>query len=250
MDKLSVVIITLNEEKNLRRCLTSIRSLSDDILVIDSGSTDSTEAICKEFGVQFIQQSWLGYGAQKNLAVQLVKHPYIFSIDADEAPDQRLLTSVQQELQNGLKGVYSVQRLTNYCGTFVRYGGWNPDIKPRIFPKDTCRWSLSLVHETLEIPEGMSLRQLSGYLEHYSYYTLDEHLKQSEKFAKLGADEANRRGKKSGWLKPYLSAAFRFIRDYVFRAGFLDGKAGFTIARISARAAYLKYVYLRKGGTA
>lgn len=246
MPALSVVIITRNEERNIARCITSVHALSDDIVVVDSGSTDRTVAIATEMGARVSSRPWAGYSAQKNHANALARHGHILSLDADEALSPELTRSIQQAAAAGWKGAYSFHRLTNYCGHWVRHGGWYPDTKLRIFPKEGTRWTGEHVHETLELPPGTPVTSLKGDLLHWSYHSLADHAERIERYSDLHAQQLLADGKQATWIKRRLSPAFKFFQGYVLQLGFLDGAAGWHIARLSARAVHLKYAKLHQ----
>lgn len=237
---LAVVVITLNEERNIRRCLESIREVADEIIVLDAFSTDRTEAICRELGARFEQRSWQGYAASKNYLNSLVQSDYILSLDADEAAGPELVQELIAEKERGFQGTYSVNRLTNYCGKWIYHSGWFPDIKPRLFPKEGSYWSGEYVHEELITPEASS-RTFKGVLEHYSYYSYTDHRQRADKYSMLTAQKFFVAGKKVGPLKPWISAIGRFIAMYILKRGFLDGWMGFKIAQISAQSNRVKY---------
>lgn len=237
---ISAVIITFNEERNIQRCIDSLRDVADEIIVIDSFSTDKTKSICEQNKVTFIQTDWKGYSATKNFGHTRANSEWILSMDADEALSDSLKKEIVDAKKSGLKGAYRFPRLTNYCGTWIRHGGWYPDKKIRLFNRNEARWEGSFVHEELVVKEGVSITELKGDLLHYSYYTIEEHLQRSEKYAKLGAEKIAAKGK-GVFLKSIFSPVVRFIQMYFFKAGFLDGYHGFKIAAITAREVRLKY---------
>lgn len=242
---LSVVIITLNEERNIARCLRSIQGLADEIIVLDAFSTDRTQAICEEFGVRFIQREWAGYSASKNYLNSLATSDYILSLDADEALSAELYSEILSEKEKGFSGTYSVNRLTNYLGKWIHHSGWFPDIKPRLFPKEGSYWSGEYVHEVLVHPASTE-QVFKGVLEHYSYYSYQDHRARADKYSYLTAQKFHAAGKTVGTLKPYISAIGRFFAMYIIKKGFLDGWAGFKIAQISAQSNVVKYKELRR----
>ncbi|MBX2983792.1 MAG: glycosyltransferase family 2 protein [Flavobacteriales bacterium] len=244
--ELSVVIITFNEERNIARCITSVKQVADEVIVVDSGSTDNTVQIAKEHGAQVTHRDWTNYSDQKNFANGLATGRYILSLDADESVSEQLRHSILEARHAGLHGAYSMARLTNYCGTWVRHGGWYPDIKVRLFPKEKARWKGEHVHETLQLDLGVGTTLLKGDLLHYSFYSVEQHERQAEHFAGLAAKAMHARNKRSSRLRIIFSPVSRFVQGYFFRGGFLDGGAGFTIARISARAKRLKYTELAR----
>lgn len=239
MTSVSAVIITFNEERNIKRCLTSIEDVADEIIVVDSFSTDKTAEICRSFpAVRFFQREWQGYAATKNAANQLAQHPYILALDADECLSDRLKESVLKE-KNQLQGAYRFARLNNYCGKWIRYCGWYPDYKIRLFPKETAFWKGDFVHEKIVVGEN-AVNTLEGDLLHYSYYTQAEHYSRVEKYSTLSAEEKFQKGEKGSLIKGFFSALGRFVKIFILKKGFLEGSTGFTIARISAFAAWLR----------
>ncbi len=242
---ISGVVITLNEEKNIGDCIDSMLKVCDEVLVLDSHSTDNTKQICLEKGVRFEQTDWKGYSVTKNLANDLATHNYILSIDADERLNDELVSSIKSLTKNNLNGVYSFNRLTNYCGSWVRHCGWYPDVKVRLFPKDKVKWEGDFVHEELTL-DGLKQTHIKGDLLHYSYYDKKDHRARADKYSVLTAQKMHHAGKTCGPLKPYLSAIAKFFSVYFVKAGFLDGKAGWNIAMISAQSNVVKYKTLRE----
>ncbi len=240
MSTLAVVIITKNEERNIERCLNSIATLADEIIVLDAFSTDQTEAICKRFPVTFIQREWKGYSAAKNFANSCSSSDYILSLDADEAVSIPLLEELIALKKQGFSETYSVNRLTNYLGKWIYHSGWFPDIKPRLFPRIGSYWEGEFVHEILIHP-FLDTTQLKGVLEHYSYYSFEDHRKRADQYSVLTAQKFFAANKRVSILKPYLSAVGRFVAMYFLKKGFLDGYMGFKIAFISAQSNIVKY---------
>jgi len=245
--KLTSTIITFNEERNIGRCIDALLPISDEIIVLDSFSKDKTVEICREKGVAVLQRKWEGYASAKNYLNTLAKHEFIFSVDADEMPDKILQNAILDAKNEGFENqLYEVNRLTNYCGKWIRHSGWYPDVKPRIFPKGKSRWIGEFVHEELVVDGNPLPKLLEGHLLHYSYYSQEEHRERADKYSQLTAQKLFKKGKKVGFLKPYISAVGRFIAMYFIKLGFLDKKAGFTIARISAQSNIFKYKELRR----
>lgn len=246
MAQLSVVIITLNEERNIGRCLASVAGIADEVVVVDSGSADATAGICEKFGARFISHKWMGFAETKNFANSLARFPLILSLDADEALSETLKQSVKEVKNNTAEAVYSMNRLTNYCGSWIRHCGWYPDRKIRLFHRDKARWTGDLIHEKLTPETGLPVVHLRGDILHYSYYSVEGHITQANRFTGLAALEAHRRGDHPGILSLVLKPAIRFIRDYLFKLGILDGYYGYVICRISAQATFFKYAKIRQ----
>ena len=246
MKKISVVIITFNEERNIRRCLESVILVADEIVVVDSLSTDRTEQICAEFNVRFIKQTFLGYIEQKNFALQFAKNDYVLSLDADEVLSENLKSSILEAKNNFSAQGYTMNRLTNYCGKWVRHCGWYPDRKLRLFNKNLGSWGGINPHDEFMFNKNEHVIHLNGDLLHYSYHTHADHYKQVERFTDIAAQSYLEKGKKAPLWKLWFSPIIKFIRDYIFLLGFLDGRTGFRICYVSAGATYKKYYKLRK----
>lgn len=243
MSKISVCIITFNEEKDIKRCLESVLKISEDIIVVDSYSTDQTENICKSFPqVTIVQRKWTGYSDQKNYANSLAKNDWIFSIDADEVIGDELLTSLKELTL--LNGVYQCNRITNYCGKWIKNGGWYPDWKLRLFNKKEAQWE-GLIHEDVK-HDFSEVKKLKGDLLHYSYHSIHQHVAQFNKFTELTAQKDKERGKKASILRILTAPLVKFIKDYFIKRGFLDGYYGFVVAALSSFATLLKYIKLRE----
>ena len=244
--KLSVVVITFNEERNLERCLNSVSKVADEIVVVDSYSTDRTKEIALQFNAVFIEHKFEGHIEQKNWAITQAKNPYILSLDSDEEIGETLFKSIQTIKVAGINGSYSLNRLTNYCGHWIRYGGWYPDSKVRIFPKKETIWEGGYVHETLKLPSRINKETLEGDLLHYSYYSIKQHLDQVNYFTDVLAQAYFEKGRKAGFIRILTSPLIKFIGSYFFQFGFLDGYYGFVICTISSHASFLKYVKLHE----
>ena len=244
--KISATIITLNEERNIERCIRSLQDVADEIIVLDSFSTDDTERICQSLSVRFEQRKWEGYSESKNYLNGLAKFDYILSVDADEALDDELKQAIIEVKKLNDPEIYSVNRLTNYCGKWIRHSGWYPDVKVRLFPAKGSHWDGAVVHEELVYPTNLEVQQLKGHLEHYSYYSFKGHRERADKYSALTAQKMHKKGKKASVLKPYLSALGRFVSMYFIKLGFLDGRMGFKIAWISAQSNVFKYKELRR----
>ncbi len=242
---LSAVIITLNEERNIGLSIDSLQDIVEEIIVVDAFSKDRTQEICQSKGVHFVQREWEDYAATKNFANSLASYSYILSIDADEVVSSELANAIRQAKYEGLSGCYSLNRLTNYCGRWIRHSGWYPDEKVRMFPKSQAQWVGEFVHEKLDVG-GMPVHKLKGDLYHYSYHAVQDHRARADKYSLLTARKLHAQGKHVGPITPYLSALGRFIRMYFLQRGLLDGTAGLRIAYISALSNILKYKELRR----
>ena len=241
--KLTAVIITLNESRNIRRCIKSLDGIAEEIIVVDSYSADDTVEICKSLGAKVIQTEWKGYSETKNLGNQAAENPYILSIDADEAVSDDLKASISKIKQSNEANAYEFNRLTNYCGSWVKHCGWYPDTKVRIFPK-SVEWEGD-IHESLNL-DGVNIQFIKGDLYHYSYYDQKEHRARADKYSALTARKMFDMGKSCGPLKPFMSGMAKFISIYLLKLGFLDGRAGWHIARISGASNVFKYKELRR----
>jgi len=239
MIKLSAVIITLNEEKNIRRCLESLKPVADEIIVVDSLSTDKTKEICLEFGVRFVEQKFLGYIEQKNYALSLSRFDFVLSVDADEALDSQLQKEILKVKSHFAFDAYEFNRLTMYNGHWVRHCGWYPDKKLRLVKKEKAHWGGTNPHDAL-IVDGM-LGYIPGDLLHYSYDSISSHVLQTNKFSTIEAQSLFKRGKRASLLKLVTRPPYQFLKDYILKKGFLDGRYGFIICLINSLYVLLKY---------
>lgn len=245
--KISATIITLNEEDKIEPCLESLRDIVDEIVVVDSLSTDATKSICEEYGVRFIEQKWLGYSEQKNLANRLASHDWILSIDADEVLSERLRKSILEikQSENNQSHVFSFNRLNNYCGKWIHHSGFYPDKKIRIWNRNIGQWE-GLVHEVIKFSSEVKEIHLKGDLLHYSYSKPEDFERQLFKFAEMRARHYFEKGKKNARLLSIVSPIYYFIQHYILRLGFLDGKEGLTMCWVGAKATRHKYKTLRQ----
>jgi len=241
MTKLSVVILTYNEEKNIARCLESVSSVADEVLVVDSFSTDKTEEICKGYQVRFVTNAFEGHIQQKNYAASQATYDFILSLDADEALTDELLGEVKKVQENSAANGYYFNRLNNYCGKWIRHCGWYPDQKLRLWDRRKGTWGGQNPHDRFELIPGSSTEYLKGDLLHYSYYSIQEHITQANKFSGIGASSAVLKGRKSNLLKVVLFPFWRFLKTYFIRLGFLDGYYGLVVCLIISHENFLKY---------
>lgn len=244
-EPLSIAIITFNEERNIERCIQSVLSIADEILIVDSFSTDKTREISEQYDiVRFITHFFHGHIEQKNYALREAKHKWVLSIDADEAPTLLLREAIAKVMQHPIADGYSFNRLTNYCGHWVKHCGWYPDKKLRLVKKNNAEWCGENPHDRLEIIKGGNIAHLKGDLLHYSYYSADQHYKQIEYFGEIAATTAYKNGKSINRSIVYLKTGFQFLKSFFLKLGFLDGKTGWLISKRSAFATYIKYTKL------
>jgi glycosyltransferase involved in cell wall biosynthesis len=243
---ISVVIITFNEEKNIARCIDSVEKIADEIVVVDSFSTDATREICVRKNVKFIEHFFEGHIGQKNFAITQAANDYILSLDADEALSEDLRQAVLQAKQNWQLDAYEMNRLTNYCGKWIRHTDWYPDRKTRLFDRRKAYWGGLNPHDKIILTEGATLGFLKGDILHYSYHSISQHIGQLNYFTDIGARIAFENNKRSGTAKILFSPVIKFFKSYIIRRGFLDGYYGFIVCAISAFASFLKYVKLKE----
>ncbi len=229
---ISAVIITLNEQEYIAQCIVSLQKVVDEIVLIDSYSTDKTVAIATQLGAKVVQTDWKGYAETKNWGNKQAENNLILSIDADEVLSQELISALQQLKQNGVetKTVYAFNRLNNYCGKWMKYAGWYPDTKVRLFNRNEAKWEGD-VHEKLVFTQAVTTQWLSGDLLHYSIKDKADHMAREKKYAKLAKPYANKG-------VAAFSAVAKFVKMYIVKQGFRAGKLGFQLAWISARAKF------------
>lgn len=241
MTPLSVVIITFNEEKNIARCLDSVKEVADEIVVVDSYSTDGTEKICLSYEVRFTQNKFEGHIEQKNFALQQASNDYVLSLDADECLSPELKNSVREAKQNLSYDAYQMNRLNNYCGKWIRHGGWYPDRKIRLWNRKKGIWGGINPHDRVVMQESASIGFLEGSLLHYAYTTINEHRAKNEKYSSIIANAMFKEGRKVKAWTIFPRAVFTFVKFYFLKLGFLDGYYGFTISRLAAQYTQKKY---------
>ncbi|MCK5846164.1 MAG: glycosyltransferase family 2 protein [Bacteroidales bacterium] len=244
IQKLSIVIITFNEEKNIRRCIESAQEIADEIIVLDSFSTDATESICNELGVTFSKHKFDGHIQQKNRVMQMAANDWVLSLDADEAPDERLMQNIKMVMQAPTADAYYFNRKTSYLGKWIEHSGWYPDKKLRLLKKSKGKWGGINPHDKIEMQSATKQEYIKGDLLHYSFYSIEQHIAQVNSFTTIAAKVEFEKGKKSNWFIAFYKSSWKFIRDYFFKRGFLDGYYGFLVCSISAFATFSKYIKL------
>jgi len=246
MEKLSVVIITYNEEKNIGRCIDSVKEIADDIVVLDSFSTDATESICKQKEVRFFQHAFDGHIEQKNRAITYALHPFVLSLDADEALCNTLKEEIKKLKVNRNADGYVMNRLTSYCGQWIRHSGWYPDRKLRLWDSRIGKWQGYNPHDKYVMPANAKIQHLKGDILHYSYLSVNQHIKQIHSFTDISSKALFEKGRKGSLGRILFSPTAKFLKCYIIRGGFRDGYYGFLISSLSAYATFLKYVKIRE----
>ncbi|MDU8923627.1 glycosyltransferase family 2 protein [Pasteurellaceae bacterium LIM206] len=246
MPTLSVAMIVKNEARDLALCLDTVKDWVDEIVILDSGSTDDTREIAQRYGAKFYTNSnWQGFGKQRQLAQQYVTGDYVLWLDADERVSDELRRSIQSAvLKNAENSVYELPRLSEVFGREIRHGGWYPDYVVRLYPTRLARYNDSLVHEKVIYPANTKVEKLNGDLHHFTYKDLYHYLVKSAHYADAWAQQRRAKGKTAGLLDGITHAIGCFIRMYIVKAGFLDGKQGFLLALLSAHSTFNKYADL------
>ena len=246
MPNISVVIITYNEERNIGRCLESVRGIADDIVVVDSFSTDKTGEICQQYGARFLKHAFEGHIEQKNWAIPHAKYPFILSLDADEVLSEELRNSILEVKKNWKYDGYYFNRLTNYCGKWIRHSSWYPSRKLRLWDSRKGKWGGTNPHDKFILERRSSKKFLKGNLLHFSYYSIHEHIQQINKFSDIVAISYHKEGRHASLLNIIFNPLWRLFRDYIIKLGFLDGFYGLIICVNSAHETFLKYSKLRR----
>lgn len=243
MAQLSVVIITFNEQANIRACLESV-GFADEIIVVDSGSTDATVALATAAGARVtVTPDWPGFGPQKNRALTLARHDWVLSLDADERVSPALAKEIGSAMESSRAAAYEIPRLTQFCGQWIRHCGWTPDRVLRLFRRDAARFSDDLVHERVIAHGGVSAC-LTEPLLHYSYPTPAHYWRKLEQYSQAWAQQRAARGQTTSMGRAAAAGVVAFVRSYFFRLGFLDGAMGFAVCTMQAQAAFGKYFAL------
>ena len=240
MHPVSAVIITKNEEQNIARCLQALHQVAEEIIVIDSFSSDKTAEIAKGMGAKTFLVEWKGFGPQKNFGLQQATNNYIIALDADEVLTAEAIKEIQQLKQQGFTAVYEFPLKNYFFGKFLR----RSDYKKRMFDKTVVRWNNNDVHEGLVTPDNYPVVKLNGILEHYSYFSIEQFITKSNLYSTIAANELFKKGKKSYLLKMLFSPAYTFFQSYILKSGFLDGLHGFVVATFNGYTSFLKYAKL------
>lgn len=246
MPTLSVAMIVKNEAHHLAQCLDTVTAWVDEIVILDSGSTDATQQIAEQYGAKFYQNTdWPGFGKQRQLAQQYVTSDYVLWLDADERVTPELRQSIQAAIaQDAPNTAYKIPRLSEIFGHKIRHSGWYPDYVIRLYRKDFAHYGDQLVHEKVELPANANIQKLQGDLLHYTYQNIHHYLVKSAGYAKAWADQREKAGKKATLWQGISHAVGCFVKMYVIRLGFLDGKAGLLLAILSAHSTFVKYADL------
>lgn len=249
---ISAVVIAKNEEAKIANCVAALTQVSDDVIVLDSGSSDRTIELAREAGAKVIEVQWQGYGPTKNLGLKYAKHPWILSIDADEVLSDELIQEIKT-LGLKPKKIYAINILTEYCGKWIYHSGWYPSYKKRLYFSEYVKWDEREVHENLTWEDSeIEVVRLKNKILHYSYPTAEDHFRKTDAYAKLGANHLYKNGKRVPIVKRIFGPAFRFFRMYIIKLGILDGTAGFLLAYREAgmvRKRYQYYKILKNGGS-
>lgn len=244
MQQFSVVIICRNEEEEIGRCLESLQGLTDDIVVLDNGSTDNTKNIVLGWGARLVEEQWEGFGKTKNKATSLAKFNWILNLDADESIDEGLKNSLLRLALDKEEEVFEI-KFKNFLGDkYLRFGEWGGDKHIRLFNRNKVSWDEAIVHERLVIPNGVTVRKLKGAILHYTVKNVPEFAEKMKRYALLNAEKYARQGKKSSKISVILAPAFSFLKYYIFQLGFLDGTEGFICAKMSSYYTFIKYARL------
>lgn len=245
MAKISAVIITKNEERFIGRCLESLKEVADEIIVVDSFSTDSTEEICSGYNVKFSKHPFGGYVEQKNYALSLASFPYVLSLDADEALSDELKKSILAVKDNLQADGYYLNRISNYCGKWLKHSRLFPERRMRLFNPAKGKWVGPNPHDLFILHQGGTEKILKGHLYHWNYDSFEDHSEKMNRFSSIGAKEYFDSGRRAGPFAAFFHMLWSFFRSYVLKAGFIDGHLGFVNCSIIAYASFLKHAKLR-----
>ena len=243
---LSVVIITKNEAHIIGTTLQSLQGLTDDFIIVDSGSTDATIEVCKKFNATIIETTWDGYGQNKNKGIDEAKYNWILNLDADEAIDAELKAAIMQLQLNDEETVYNCKFKNFFCNKWIRFGEWAGDKHVRLFNRNKVRWNTAAVHEGLMLGNKTKVVMLPGNILHYTTQHIDEYIGKTIAYARLNAQKYQLQGKQASFFKLRMAPGFTFFQHYILRLGFLDGWEGYLIAKTTAWYTFLKYSFLKE----
>ena len=246
MMDISAVIITRNEGHIIDYTLQGLAGVAGDIVIVDSGSSDNTVDICRQYHATIIESRWEGYGPNKNRGIDAAKNDWILNLDADEVIDESLRQSILSIKTNDPHEVFEMQFRNYFMGKWIRHGEWGVDKHIRLFNRSTIKWNAAAVHEMLSLPAGVKITLLKGNVLHYTVHSLEEYEQKTIQYARLNAQKYFEQKRPKSVIKLWLAPVFSFLKNYFIRLGFLDGKEGFLIARTTARYTYLKYAYLNE----
>lgn len=241
--QVSVTVITKNEEQEIRASLESVRWASE-IVVVDSGSTDRTVEIAKEFTGRILQHDFVDFASQKNYANSQVSHDWILNLDADERCSPELAREIAQLPEKGPEA-YWILRRNQFQGRWIRHCGWYPDYKLRLYRRGAGQWQ-GKVHESVQIDKGNPVAKLDGTIEHYTYRNFDRYLRSVHQFSRLASEQMRENGRSAGIFDLVFRPPAAFVKKYILQMGFLDGIPGFVISAMTAYGIFLRYVYLRE----
>jgi glycosyltransferase involved in cell wall biosynthesis len=244
LSKLSVIVITRDEAKNIETCLASV-AFAEELIVVDAGSTDATVTLAEKAGAKVVVvDDWPGFGLQKNRALDLATGDWILSIDADERVSASLAQEIVAVVKNGSEGAFEIARLTQFCGQWIHHCGWTPDRVLRLFRRGSARFSDDLVHERVLLQANVKLGRLREPLLHFSYPTPSHYWRKLEQYSLAWAEQRFAQGHRTSMARAGLAGVVAFVRSYFFRLGFLDGAMGFAVCTMQAQAAFGKYFAL------
>lgn len=246
MPTISVAMIVKNEAQDLAQCLDTVKDWVDEIVILDSGSTDNTKEIALSYGAKWLENThWQGFGKQRQLAQKSVTCDYVLWLDADERVTPPLRESILAAVaQDNANTVYQIPRISEVFGREIRHSGWYPDYVVRLYRTDFARYGNELVHEKVHYPAGTKVQKLTGDLQHFTYKSIHHYLVKSAGYAKAWADQRQARGKKASLMQGISHALGCFVKMYLLKAGFLDGKQGLLLAILSAHSTFVKYADL------
>ena len=243
---LAAVLIVKNEASQLEACLQSIQGWVDEIIIVDSGSTDGTDIIARQFNAQFvIDGDWQGFGRHRQRAQQHCTADWLFWLDADEIVTPTLKKSIQVAVTKNIPNtLYRVSRLSWAFGRYIHYSGWYPDRVVRLYPRALTQYNDALVHEQVIVPSQAKCKELDGDLLHYTYRDVEHYLVKSARYARAWADKQEQQGRNTSLFQGVIHGLSCFIKMYVIRQGFRDGRAGFLLALLSSHSTFVKYADL------